>query len=716
MRIVEVYLEHPVMELNNTFSYLLAGSDYCCRGMRVRVDFNGQKIIGFVDSVGEVEDVDALENKLGYTLKQIEGIIDEEPLLNDELYQLGLWLSYQTVSPVISCFQTMLPAALKPRSSFKKAVTVRWVKILDEKVKQEYEYDCLEMPLKDFKEKISQYRYNKLKENRQIEVYDKQKEAEVEPMEIHDPDYELTDLQKKALDQINKSAKDVILLHGLTGSGKTEIYMQLVKQVVLEGKQALVLVPEISLTPQMVARFRQRFANNIAIYHSGLNGQQKYEQYQLFKQNNVNNVIGTRSAVFMPFRQLGIIILDEEHDNSYKQDNKPKYNTRDVAVKRAQYHHCKVLLGSATPTLESYARGIKGVYELVTLNKRIGYSLPKSTLVDMNQEIRKGNYIISAPLKKAIGKRLEANQQVILLLNRRGYTPIMKCRNCGKTMMCPHCDVTLSYHKDEGRLICHCCGYSQPADIDCPDCGSHQWNNYGIGTQRLVEEVQRFYPQARIIRMDADTTRNKDSHRTILEQFGNHEYDILVGTQMISKGLDYPNVTLVGIFNADGPLNRTDYRSVETTFDLIVQASGRSGRGKQEGEVYIQVYDSSHYAVRFATSQNYIGFFNNEMQYRHAGKYPPYTFLIAVLFTSKDEEKSSQAAQDAVRYFRNDEEIRTLGPSKLIKRNDEYRYRLVLKGKNKEQLLEKLWTWYNRQSINKHAVSIMVDVDPYILD
>ncbi|MCR5068007.1 MAG: primosomal protein N' [Erysipelotrichaceae bacterium] len=714
MRVVSVYIEHPVMQLNSPFHYLLKGEDYLARGMRVKVDFNGRPLVGFVDGIEEVEDIDAYQKTLDYQFKEIQEIIDKEPLLNDELYELGLWMSHQTVSPAISCFQAMLPAALKPSSSHKPAARERWVVIDDEELKKEFEME--EALLKDFMQKCSVYRYTKYRKAGLLHTEDRQKQAESGQLRISQAPYELTEKQQKALDDIEASDRSVVLLHGLTGSGKTEIYMQLAQKVLEEGRQVLILVPEISLTSMMIERFRGRFGDSIAVYHSGLSNTEKYQQHQLVRNNRASLVVGTRSAVFMPFADLGLIVLDEEHDNSYKQDTTPRYHTRDIAIRRAEYHHCKVILGSATPALESYARAIRNVYQLITLDERIFQKLPVSHLVDMNRETRQGNFIISKPLAEAIGKRLENNQQVILLLNRRGYTPIMKCGSCGEVLTCPHCDVTLSYHKDEDRLVCHCCGYTMSADVSCPKCSSRKWRNYGIGTQRLVEETGRLYPQARIVRMDADSTSKKDSHRDILEAFRRHEYDILVGTQMIAKGLDFPDVTLVGVFNADGPLNRMDYRSVEMTFDLIVQASGRSGRKDTEGEVYVQAYDISHYGIRLAVRQNYIAFFNNEMQYRHSGFYPPYSYMIALMFAGKDPQLLEDAAFSAAEHFRLDEKLRTLGPSKLLKRKDEYRYRLVLKSTDKAYMLDQLWQWYDAQKYNRHQVAIQVDVDPCILD
>jgi primosomal protein N' (replication factor Y) len=492
--------------------------------------------------------------------------------------------------------------------------------------------------------------------------------------------------------------------------------MQLAAKICRQGRQVLILVPEISLTPQMVSRMTDRFGSAIAIYHSKLNDQQRYEQYQLVKEHKVSIVVGTRSAVFMPFDDLGLIVLDEEHDHSYKQDTTPRYHCRDVAIHRARTHHCKVILGSATPSLESYARALKGVYELVELKHRIYAGLPASHLVDMQEQIRRGNFILSQPLEQAIAQRLARHEQCILLLNRRGYHTVYKCRDCGTVLQCPNCDVALSYHKDTDRLVCHVCGYETSVDQACPKCGGHRWIHYGVGTQRLEDTIRQKFPQARILRMDFDSTRRKNGHQEILEAFARHEADILLGTQMIAKGLDYPNVTLVGVFNADAMLGHTDYRSVEVTFDLIVQASGRSGRGAHPGEVYVQAYDCGHYGIRLAVKQDYRGFFAQEMNYRHLGGYPPYQYLIAISFNSPREELAVERARQAADWFRGQPSIRTLGPSPLPRTAGEYRHRIVLKGTNREGMIDLVWQWYGQLKFARNQLKVQIDVDPYVLD
>ena len=723
MHLVNVWIEHPVMDLNRTFTYALKDGMKAQRGVRVEVPLLSQSVTGFVDG-GEETDLSLEEysEKAGYEIKEVIRVIDDEPILNEELYELGLWMAHQTVSPNIACFQCMLPSKMKPRSNRKASVVEYYVHLIDEtKATSEKQKGAVEL-LKQGD--ILRSELNKaftgisavLEKKGTVEIYAKEREAGYSELDIKEADYPLTWEQISAIDKINNSEKDVILLHGLTGSGKTEVYMQLAARKCRRGKQVLILVPEISLTPQMVSRMVSRFGANIAIYHSKLNDQQRYEQYQLVRNHQVSIVVGTRSAVFMPFDDLGLIVLDEEHDHSYKQDSSPRYHCRDVAIHRAAHHHCKVILGSATPTLESYARAIRNVYELVELKNRIHQNLPTSHLIDMQAQIRRGNYILSEPLEKAIRNRLNNHQQCILLLNRRGYTTIMKCRKCGKVIQCPHCDIAMSYHKDENKLMCHTCGTEMSAEMDCPECGSRNWIHQGLGTQRLYETIQDKFPEARILRMDADTTRKKNGHQEILEAFERGEADILLGTQMIAKGLDYPNVTLVGIFNADALLGRTDYRSVEVTFDLIVQASGRSGRGHSAGEVFVQAYDCHHYGIRLAVRQDYVSFFKNEMEYRHIGDYPPYKYMIAICFSSRDQNRAQQLAWDAGEQFRKDENIRTLGPSQLGRILDEYRYRVVLNGAKRDQMIETVWKWYEGLQISRQQIKVRIDVDPYVLD
>lgn len=722
MKLAHVFVEHPIMHLDHTFTYQCDGLQIL-RGVRVQVPFGTTHIIGFVMDIVEVtrEEVAAY----GYEIKRIERIIDEEPLLNEELFQLADWMAKTCVAPTISCFQCMLPAKLKPKSTagkIKKDVWVVYETSIDGLTKRQMEVLA---SVKDQPPMLRSVYYEmyksvgkKLIELGCVRVFEKEAIAKLRDDVAKSKPKVLSDEQRNAIHEIQKGKHhEVLLLHGATGSGKTEVFLQLAKDMIDAGKQVLLLVPEISLTPQMVSRVTQRFGSLVAIYHSGLNLQEKYEQYQLVKQHKVQIVVGTRSAVFMPFDKLGLIILDEEHDQSYKQDSSPRYHCRDIAIQRGIYHDAFVLLASATPSLESYARAHKGVYRLIEMPSRINASFPKVTLVEMRKAVSKGeNYVLSNTLLQAIYERLQKKEQIILLLNRRGYTPILRCISCGYVQMCPHCEVAMSYHKEDKALKCHTCGHSIPVPTHCPTCASTSWRYLGLGTQKLEELVNIKFPDARIIRMDADTTSRKNAHEHLLQDFGNHKADILLGTQMIAKGLDFENVTLVGIVNGDAMLSRSDYRSAELTYDLLEQASGRSGRGKMEGEVIIQAYDCSHYAITCAANHEYTSFFNQEMKYRHLASYPPFTYLASIVFAHKDEKLVLQAVHQALAMLKETKGFKVLGPSKLHKIKDEIRMRIVFKGKQQELLNQMVRTVYENHQKTKQKARMEIDLAPILLD
>lgn len=719
MYLVNCWIEHSNLKVNKTFSYI--NDFYIEKGIRVRVNFNRKDVIGFVDDCIKIADLEKLEENLGYSLKYINCIVDEKSVLTEELFELGKWLSNQTLTPTISCFKTMLPKKIKPVSNSGNAVKIKVVKSNDfnEKLtlKQQKAYDFLKsnenITLNEFRN-IFKSVVKSLLEKNAIEIYEVEKENSVKLKNYNmSDDLILTKEQKNAFDNILKSENNIVLLNGVTGSGKTEIYLQLAREIINQNKQVLFLVPEISLTPQMVQRVKSRFFNDVAIYHSGLNDQEKYEEYKKVLNNKVKIVIGTRSAIFMPFSNLGLIIMDEEHDLSYKQDNTPQYHCRDIAIKRAENFGCKVLLGSATPSLESYARALKGVYKLVEINSRINNKMPKIKTVNITKEMKNNkNYIISEVLKEKIQDRLNNNKQVILLLNRRGFNTFSRCQNCNNVIMCPHCDISMSYHKDIKMLKCHICNTTMPYPKVCPKCNSvDSYSSFGFGTQRLEEEVKNIFKNAKVLRMDADTTSKKNSHEHILESFSKHEADILLGTQMISKGLDYPSVTLVGILNADAGLNRIDYRSQEIIYDILTQASGRSGRSDEEGEVIIQVFDEDNYVIKSVLKQDYKTFFNREMMYRKAGGYPPYNYLISVVFSGRKKEVINNEAYNFKEKLIGNFNI--LGPSELLKINDQYRFRIILKGKNLDEMRENIQKLLNE---NTFMCSLKIDVNPLVLD
>ena len=724
MQIAKVLIEHPNVNIQHTFDYVV-DEHIVEKGMRVEVEFNRQKVIGFVEELVVIEEEKkTYEEKLGFQIKSIITVIDEEPLLNEELFTCAEYLSYITIAPKISVFQAMLPSKLKPRSSFGKIKEIAYVTFIHNK---DNNYKGKKKEALDFMSRVSKIERSEFNRNftgvlKQLEkdgfvsvVFEESVfETVFGKTEKH---LELRSGQQEAFDNINNSNKDIILLHGATGSGKTEVYLHLAQKALDEGKQVLILVPEISLTPQMVQRVESRFGNQVAIYHSRLNNQEKYEQYQRVRKQEVSIVVGTRSAIFMPFEALGLIVLDEEHDGSYKQDSLPRYHTRDVAIWRGNYHSCKVVLGSATPSLETYARAHKGVYELVELNERInGQALPKCHLIDTRASLQSGdNHILTEKMRNEIKKRFEKKQQVILLLNRRGYIPIIKCRDCGEVVMCKHCDIAMNYHKDEKVLICHTCGFTQKMPSHCEQCGSTQFVWWGYGTQRLEEECQQLFSNAKIYRMDTDTVSKKGSHEKILNDF-EKDGDILLGTQMISKGLDYPRVTMVGILSADALLARSDYRSVELTFDLIVQASGRSGRADIIGEVFIQAFDTSHYAITTACRHDYKRFFQEEMQYRHVGFYPPYCYMCSIVFSHKEEVICDDESSLFLTQLQTYENLRILGPSQLLKKRNLARSRILVKCASFEEMLRIIHQEYDGWVSERKRCSVVIDVNPLYLD
>jgi primosomal protein N' (replication factor Y) len=536
---------------------------------------------------------------------------------------------------------------------------------------------------------------------------------------IHTLNQDQNHAYKEISRSISNKEETTFLLHGVTGSGKTEVYLHVIEKALSLNKTAIMLVPEIALTPQIVYQFKQRFGNKVAVLHSGLSGGEKYDEWRKIRYNEVKIVVGARSAIFAPIVNIGVIIIDEEHESSYKQDEMPKYHAIEIAKIRKKYHHATLVLGSATPSLESYARAVKKVYKLLELPERATLTkMPHTEIINMTDEFKSGNLsIISKQLHQAIIKRLEKQEQVILLLNRRGYDNFLMCRSCGYTITCQNCDISLTYHKAQQRLKCHYCGYEIRVIKECPKCKGPYLKGFGYGTQKVEETLIKVFPTARILRMDYDTTANKGDHEKIIRAFKDRKADILLGTQMIAKGLDFEAVTLVGVLSADTVLKLPDYKASEKTFQIITQVAGRAGRHKENSDVIIQTYNPSHYAIYLAANYNYKAFFNQEMRIRKLGKYLPYYFMTQIVVTADIFQETLKAANNILSFLKKhlSSECILLGPVvPQIKRiNNLYSSQIIIKYKKEphlEKTLESIIISYQDRS-----VSVIIDRYPNFL-
>lgn len=687
-------------------------------GIRVTVPFGNMTLEGFVLELSNNKPSDI-------ELRDIISIVDLDIVLNDELLDLGKKIQDRTLATLISCYQVMLPKALKAKNG--SVVNIKFdtfyrlddipldIKLTAGQQKIIELVKSKGLVLKKELVDISSSSLNTLvKKN--ILIEEKKEHYRVNYVLDEIEKKELTVEQAKVVDEVINNPRDIYLLHGVTGSGKTEVYMEMIDYYLRLGKTSIVLVPEISLTPQMVNRFQRRFGNKIAAIHSALSDGEKYDEWRRISRGEASIVIGARSAIFAPFENIGIIIVDEEHSDSYKQsDPSPRYSAKDVAILRSIYHNCSVVFGSATPSLEMMARAKKGVYKLLSLPNRVnGKKLPLVKIVDMNEEMKKIRGHFSNVLVEAIGNCLERQEQVILLLNRRGYSSFVSCKNCGYIFKCPNCDITLTFHKSSNTLRCHYCGYGEKVYKECPSCHEVSLSNLGVGTQKVEEELMNLFPNNKILRMDYDTTSRKGMHEKMIEAFKNHEYDILLGTQMVAKGLDFSNVTLVGVINADTSLNIPDFRSSENTFSLLSQVAGRSGRSEKEGFVIIQTFNPDHYAIDYTKRHDYIGFYEREMLIRKQLKYPPYYYLCNIKISGKDSQYILNEAMKIKRSLeRNLQSTIILGPStaSIFKMNNIFRYNVILKYKDDSMLydiLDKIIEHYKANS----KIKIDIDFNP----
>ena len=684
----DVVIEYPVKSLDKCFTYFVPEKfkEIIKVGMKVVVPFGNNKLNGIVLTLSN--------NMPYYETKEILELVDIDFVLNDEQIALAKFLKEETLCPLISAFQTILPPALKIKTidhNYNKYIEFvalsenanidLYFEKYPKRVKQK---DIIERLKKDklLKKDISPSILKNFIENGLVDII-REKKYRINASGKNDDKKILNDEQQKVFDIVYKNINEhnIYLLHRVTGSGKSEVYMQLIDLCLNMGKSALVLVPEICLTTQTVERFYSRFGDDVAIFHSGLSIGEKYDEYQKIINKEVKKVVGTRSSIFVPLENLGIIIIDEEHSDTYKQDTTPRYNAKDVAIFRAKRHNIPVILASATPSLEAKARADKNVYKLLTLNKRANNMiLPSCTLVDLKKE---NNTIISNVLKEKIIDRLNKKEQIILLLNRRGFSTFVTCSGCGYTYKCPNCDITLTYHKTNNNLRCHYCGYVTKKDEFCPECHENELNYLGLGTQKVQEEIEKMFTGVKVVRMDQDTTSKKGSLQKIIDDFGNLKYDILLGTQMISKGLDFKNVTLVGVINADTSLNMPDFRADEKTFSLLYQTSGRAGRDILPGEVIIQTYNPDNPVLNYVKNNDYNGFYLYEMNIRHILKYPPYTYMAHILVKSSSYEYASKHANNIKNYIepKLDKTSEIFGPTPagIFRINNVYHFQIIIK-------------------------------------
>ena len=649
--IAEVIVDIAASETDKIYDYLC--DENVVAGARVRAPFGGKYVTGFVMRVKESSDY-PMEK-----LKKVLPSLDELPALNSECLALAGKLTARYRVPKALALRLFLPTEMR---------TGKVRELMRNYAELCVPFEEITLP-KTAKNQMGAAEY--LRDNGKSECaivngifpagiagLEKKGYVRITKEQILRDPYKtlpsenalhiLTPDQKRAVETVETDARTVQLLHGITGSGKTEIYLTLIAKCLREGKSSIFLVPEISLTPQMLSQLRARFGKNAAILHSGLSAGERFDEWWRLRTGEAKIAIGARSAIFAPLENLGVIIIDEEHDSSYASESAPRYNTFDVAYLRAKKNGCKLVLGSATPAVDTYKRAVEGEFSLIKLEKRINQRpLPEILIADMRREVRRGNNSsFSSALKEELEKCLAGGKQAILFLNRRGYSQTVICKECGYVAKCESCDVSLTYHRDEDCLKCHYCGTKYGMLSACPDCGGKKLTYAGTGTQRIVAELNKLYPTARILRMDNDTTSGKEGHYKILKTFADKKADILVGTQMIAKGHDFPAVTLVGILDADMSLHFSDYRSGERTFQLLTQVAGRSGRAGEQGKVVLQTFDPENEVLRYAVRYDYQGFYENEISLRAAMMFPPFSKIVRVLVTGEDDKKTLEVLKD----------------------------------------------------------------------
>lgn len=724
----EVIINSEALEIDRPFTYKVPEefNNEIKIGQIVKVPFGkGNKTSeGFILNLKN-------DDNIKFKTKNIAAILVKDPVIDEDDINLIEFLREKTLCKYIDAFRLLIPVGIMKGAKAKKK---RVIVLKNEDLSNIKNPDGYKKIIEFFKtnsgkytkselineHSISQYKLNKLIENEVLSIEEESVFRYNDRVYNKDSDKTLTIEQENIIREYINSDDTMFLLKGVTGSGKTEVYMKLVERVLLEGKSAIILVPEIALTPQMIERFKGRFGVNVALFHSKLSDGERFDEWFRVKEGKAKVIVGARSAIFLPAKNLGLIIIDEEHENTYKSEQNPKYQTKEVAEYLSELKGCKVILGSATPSIETYYRALTGEMKLLELNSRVdNKSMPPMKVIDMRNELKGGNKsLFSRELFIAIQERLKRKEQIILFLNRRGFSTFVSCRSCGYVFKCDECDISMTYHKN-GLLICHYCGKTKREPRECPKCHSKYVKFFGAGTQRVEEEVKKYFNNAGILRMDVDTTRDKHSYERIYNTFKNGEADILIGTQMVSKGLDFKNVTLVGILAADMSINIPDYRAAERTFQIITQVAGRAGRGDKQGEVLIQTYTPQHYSLQYAVNYDYEGFYEKEFTVRAMMKYPPFGKLLLINGTSKKEELLKNFMHKITMMIKplveNCLDIEILGPipCMISKVKENYRWQIVIKGefdsyfsKNIKEIL------YDENKNVYNDIRISMDINP----
>lgn len=728
----EVIVDIAAAEVDRIFDYD-CGSFNIPKGVRVTVPFGRLKVEGFVIGLKDKTDVPADR------LKTVCDVIDNSPIITDEMFSLMEFMSEKLHLMKVDILRLFIPSAMR---GGRVKELVRRLAILsedyrgrdpDEFIKKSalaqrdiYEYLSYDKPdgeyVSELTKILSASALKNLVQRGIVVLSDVEKQrvpyANMFPTDV--TEVTLTEQQQKAFEEINDSKGKTFLLHGVTGSGKTEVYMRCIKSALEKGKTSIMLVPEISLTPQVLKNFRGRFGDKVAILHSGLSHGERFDEWRKCITGEAKVVLGARSAIFAPLKNVGVIIIDEEHDSSYVSERNPRYVTAEIAEWRKKYNNANLILGSATPSVETYYKAVNGQYKLLELTGRVNkHPLPEIKVVNMCREIISGNRsIFSAQLMQDLTECLEKGNQAMLFLNRRGYASFMMCRICGYVAKCERCDVSLVYHKEDDRLKCHYCGNMYSVPHVCPECGSRFLKEGYIGTEKVVSQLQELFPGVGILRMDNDSTRTKDAHARILGEFGQKKAKILVGTQMIAKGHDFPDVTLVGILDADMSLHMADYRSVERTFQLTTQVAGRAGRASLPGKVILQTYAPSHYVYNFVRNGDYKGFYEKEINLREVTKYPPFSTIVRVLVSGEDDTKAAQVLKNI--YDRVDA-LKNAFPDKFIylgymraplkKIMDEYRMQILVRlAPGSENIVDGIFTAVDETRVPK--VSSYAEINP----